>query len=335
MAALLLAGCGGSAAPDPAASATPSVLVGLQRVQRGEAPEWLAGYGSAAPATGGSMTVSIPQPGQVARLAVTPGSVVRSGQLLAVFATDPSAVSAYDQAVTALTAARRQRATTAQLLTQQLATRDQLTQADKAVADAQTALAALRQQGAGQRTRLLTAPFAGVVTTITAAQGDRTQPGAPLLTLARSGSIVATIGLDPALAVRLRPGQAARVWRLDGGTPLAGRVTRVDGLLNPRTRMVDVDLSVPAGAVLPNEALKGEIVTGVAAGWAVPHAAVVTANGPPRVYQVAGGKARAVPVTVRLPGERVDIVEGALDAARPLIVEGAYQVEDGVAVRTR
>ena len=330
-----LAACGGGEPATEPANARTGTLVSLERVVRGGAPDWVTGYGSAAPSVSGTVTISVPQAGQVARIGVTSGGAVRPGQVLAVFATDPSAVSSYQQAVTSVAAARKQRATTAQLLAQQLATRDQLTQADKAVADAQAALAALRQQGAGQPSRTLIAPFAGVVTTVSVAQGDRTQPGAPLMTLARNGSIVATVGLNQAQAVRVRVGQQARISRLDGGPSLPGRVARVDSVLNPKTRQIDVDLSLPAGAVLPNEALRGDVAVGTASGWLVPHRALVTANGPPRVFQVAAGKAHAVNVTLLLPGDPVDVVDGLLDPNRPLIVDGAYQVEDGAAVRTR
>jgi RND family efflux transporter MFP subunit len=309
------------------------VLVGLQRIEQGRITEWVTAYGSAAPAIGGSETISVPQPGQISRLAVTPGSTVRAGQVLAVFTTDPASVSTYQQAVTALAAARKQRTTSAQLLTQQLATRDQLVQADKAVADAQAAITALKRSGAGQPTRTLTAPFGGVVTAVSVAQGARTQAGAPLATLARTGSIVATVGLDLAKAGRVRVGQQAKVARLNGGPPIPGRVLRVDGVLNPKTHLIDVDLSFPAGAVLPNEALRGDIAVGVVAGWIVPHRAVVTANGPTSVFQLVVGKAHLVKVNLLLAGDQVDVVEGPILSNRPLIVDGAYQVQDGQAVR--
>jgi RND family efflux transporter MFP subunit len=326
----LLAGCG-TATPAPAP--TPSVAVGVQKLAQGSAPEWLIAYGSAVPSVNGTQTLSVPQPGQVTGLAVTPGAAVRAGQTLVVFATAPSTVSGYQQALTTLTAARKQRGTTAQLLAQQLATQDQLTQANKAVADAQGALVALRSEGAGQPVRRLVAPFDGVVTVVSVAQGDRTQPGAPLVTVARSGGIVATIGLDPASIGRLQVGQPARILRLNGGPPVAGRVARVDSVLNPRTRLIDTDLAFPAGALLPNEAVRGEIAVGRVSGWLVPHRAVVTAGGPARVFQIAGGKAHAVRVTIRLAGDTVDVVDGAADPNRSLIVDGAYQVQDGDAVR--
>jgi hypothetical protein len=75
------------------------------------------------------------------------------------------------------------------------------------------------------------------------------------------------------------------------------------------------------------------IATGQVAGWVVPHRSVVTAGGPAHVFQVSGGKAVAVPVTVALASDAGDVVSGAIDPRRRLIVDGAYQVSDGAAVR--
>lgn len=329
---LWLAACG-SKQPDPAATPTPTVLVGAIRPTQGSLPALITAYGSVAPSVAGMQTFSEAQPGQIAQLLVASGSSVRAGQPLAVFVTAPSSRSTYEQAVSALVASQKQRASTAQLLSQQLATTDQLTQADKAVSDARTALAALRAEGAGTPRHTIVAPFAGVVTNVAVAQGDRTAAGAAILTLARAGGIVVTVGVDPSLRGSLAAGQPAMLRRLSGGGTLAGRVVRVDGALNATTRLVDVDLTFPAGLLLPGEAMQVGIETGRVGGWVVPHAAVVTTGQKPHVFQIAAGKAKAVPVTVRLSSDKGDVVEGQLDPARPLIVDGAYQVGDGDAVR--
>lgn len=258
---------------------------------------------------------------------------VHAGQHLATFVTAPSSRSGYEQAVSALAAARKQQASTGQLLSQQLATQDQLSQATKAVTDAQAALAALQAEGAGQPVRTIVAPFDGIVTAVAVAQGDRTQAGAAILTVARQGGIVVTVGVDPAERASVAVGQSASLRRLSGGAPMTGQVVRVDSALNPTTRLVDVDLSFPAGSLLPGEGMMVGIRTGQVTGWVVPHRAVVTAGGPARVFQIAGGKARAVPVTVALASDQGDVVLGAIDPVRPLIVSGAYQVSDGDAVR--
>jgi RND family efflux transporter MFP subunit len=326
---LALFGCGPSPAPPP----MPSVLVTVVQPARGSLPNLVTAYGSAEPALDGSETLSVPQPGQVTRLAITPGSAVRKGQPLVVFSVDPMTLSAYQQAVSALSAAQKQRATTAQLLSQQLATRDQLTQADKAVSDAASALNALRQAGGGEAVRTFRAPFDGIVSTIPVAQGDRTQAGAALLTIAKTSAIVATVGVDPAARSSLQVGQSASIERLGGGPPAIGRVLRVDSALNPKTRQINVDLGFSGASFLPGEAVRAAIDIGKVTGWVVPHSAVVTANGKARVYQVVLGKAVAIEVTVGLTGTTSDVVRGPIVANRGLIVDGAYQVTDGGAVR--
>ena len=327
--AIALASCGSAPTPAP----TPSVLVGIAKARRGSLPATVVAYGSVAPALGGTQTFSMPQPGQVTTLLAAPGMAVRAGQQLATFATAPTAQGTYQQAANAVTAARKQQATTAQLFGQQLATQDQLVQANKAVADAQAMLAALRAEGAGQPVRSIVAPFDGVVTAVAVAQGDRTQPDATILTVARTGSIVVTAGIDPADRAGVAAGQAATLKRLSGGMSLVGRVIRVGGALNTQTRLVDVDIGFPVGSLLPGEAMRVAIETRQIPGWVVPHEAVVTAGGPARVFQMVGGKAKAVPVRVALASDEQDVVEGNLDAAKPLIVAGAYQVNDGDAVR--
>lgn len=328
--ALALAACGNSAdAPTPA----PSVLVTVQAPSQGSQARTVTAYGSVAPALNGTQTFSEAQPGQVVQLLVAPGAAVHRGQTLAVFATAPASRSSYAQAVDALNAANKQRATTTQLLSQQLATQDQLVQADKAVADARTALAALRADGAGSARQTLTAPFAGVVTGVTVAQGDRTQPGAALLTVAKAGAIVVSAGIDPSERSKIAVGQPASLVRLSGGAKLLGRLVRVSSALNAKTRMVDVDIAFANGALLPGEAMQVAITTGQVSGWVVPHRAIVTAGGPAHLFQVASGKARAVPVTIMLASDQNDVVSGALNPHRDVIVDGAYQVGDGDAVR--
>lgn len=327
-----LAGCGTPPDADRQ-EGEPSVLVTLARPTRGSLPQEIEAFGAATPATNGTETISMAQPGQITSLAVTPGSAVHAGQTLATFALAPTARSTFLQAQEALLAAQKQRASTAQLLAQQLATRDQLVQADKAVSDARVALAGLRAEGAGQAVQTLRAPFAGVVIAISAAQGDRTLPGAPIMTLARAGGIVVTVGVDPARRAALSVGQPARLAPLAGGAPIMGHVLRIDSTLNPRTRMIDVDLAFPSGVLLPGEGVQAMIATGQVSGWVVPHKAVVTADGPAHLFQAVGGKAKAVPVRVALSSDSGDVVEGALDPARPIIVDGAYQVQDGIAIR--
>jgi RND family efflux transporter MFP subunit len=326
---LLLAGCGAAEdAPD-----SPSVAVTTTTVHQGSRPALVSAYGSAAPSAGGVQTISFAQPGQVTALLVMPGQAVRAGQVLLRFAPAASARASYSQARNAVQAATTARAATAVLLARQLATSDQMAQADRALADARASAAALADEGAAGSLHTVTAPFAGTVATLAVAAGDRTQPDVPLLTLARGGAMVVTAGIDPAAARDVAPGQAVTVQRLAGGAAVAGHVLRVGAALDPKTRLVNIDIAYPAGALLPGEAVRADIATHAVNGWLVPHAAVVTADGPPHLFQDKGGTAQAVPVTVLLSGDDQDVVTGAIDPARPVIVDGAYQVHANDRVR--
>ncbi|MBV8062565.1 MAG: efflux RND transporter periplasmic adaptor subunit [Nevskia sp.] len=194
-----------------------SVQVRTQAAQQGTLPELLDAYGSAAPAVNGSLSLSVQAEGRVMRILVTPGEAVHAGQALLEFRLSAAAGSTYQQAASALKLAQLEQAHTARLLAQRLATADQQAQADKAVSDAQAALAALDQERGGKQQQTITAPFDGVVGAIPVAQGDRVQPGAALATVTRHGGLVVTVGVEPAQRSRLKLGETVQLLPLADG----------------------------------------------------------------------------------------------------------------------
>ena len=114
---------------------------------------------------------------------------------------------------------------------------------------------------------------------------------------------------------------------------LDGQILRVDGVLNPKTRLIDADVSVPAGAVIAGEAFRADITVGQLQGWIVPHDAVLTDDKGAYVFQVAGKTASRVDVTVAGSAGNNDVIDGKLDPQRPLVVEGNYQLSDHATVR--
>lgn len=310
-----------------------SVQVDTLAPKMGSVPDLVTTYGTAAPALDGGMTLSLQQDGRVDAIAVTPGETVRAGERLMTFAASAAASSTFQQAVSALALAKTQRAHTAQLLSQQLATRDQLAQADKAVSDAQATLEALKREGAGNAVQTLAAPFDGIVATIPVAQGDRVQPGTALLNLTRLDGLVVTAGVEPSDRARVHAGQPVHLSRLSGGAAIEGRVLRIDGVLNPKTREVDADVSVPAGAVIAGEAFRADILVGEFEGWVVPHAAVLTDENGAYVFQVAEDKAVRIDVTLVGSDGTNDVVKGPINVSRTLVIAGNYQLDDGMNVR--
>jgi membrane fusion protein (multidrug efflux system) len=300
----------------------------------GSVPDIVTAYGSAAPALDGGMTLSLQQDGRVDVIAVTPGETVRTGERLMDFSASAAASSTFQQAVSALALAKTQRVHMAQLLSQQLATRDQLAQADKAVSDAQATLDALQRDGAGHTTQTLTAPFDGIVAAIPVAQGDHVQPGTPLLNLTRLDGLVVTVGIEASDRAHVHAGQPVQLSRLSDGTAIEGRVLRIDGVLNPKTREIDADISVPSGAVISGEAFRADITVGRLEGWVVPHPAVLIDEKGAYVFQIVDNKAVRIAVTLVGSDGTNDVVKGPINAGRTLVIAGNYQLDDGTKVRS-
>jgi RND family efflux transporter MFP subunit len=309
-----------------------SAAVTTQAVHKGSLPDVISAYGAATPAIDAASTLSIHAEGAVTRLDVTVGTSVRRGQSLLTFTLSPAAVAAYQQARTALDVARGQREHTAELLQRQLATRDQLAQADKSASDARSALDALRkQQGDGASVELV-APVDGMVSSISAAQGDFLQPGAPLLTLARGNGVVVSVGVEMDADHPVAPGDVVTLLPLVNGPAIAGVVKRVAGVLDARTHLQNVDIA-PKSPVISGMGYRADIQVGQWSGWLLPRDALVGDGRTWHVFQVASGKAIEVPVSIVGASDTVTVATGALDATRPLVVVGNTQLEDGMQVR--
>lgn len=310
-----------------------SVAVQVVAPQRGTAPTVVVAYGQAAPAAQSVRSLSLAQPGQVDAVMVTAGQSVKRGQPMVRVVTAPASVASYRQARSALTLAAAQRVHTQRLLSAQLATQDQMASADKALIDAQDQLAALSRDGAGRPSTTLAAPFDGVVASLSVAPGDRPAAAATLLTVAPASALQVSVGVEPGWRSQLRIGQFAQLEPLGGGPVITGRVIRIDSVLNPKTRLLDVDLATAAGAVLSGEAFRAKITIGGARGWLVPHSAVQVEAGQAFLFQVAGTKAARVNVAIVQVGRDTDVVTGPLDPRRSIVAVGGYQLDDGAAIR--
>jgi RND family efflux transporter MFP subunit len=309
-----------------------SVAVTTQPVVQGTLTHNVSGYGTAMPALDAATTLSIQAPGQVTHFLVNAGATVKRGQALLDYALTPAAVATYKQTQSALKLAHDEHNHIQQLLAQQLATRDQLAQADKSLDDAQSAIQALRQQQADAATTVLKAPFDGIVTAIQVVQGDTLSAGAALLTLSRSNGMVIGVGLEPAERDDLKPGARVTLTPMGAGHALHGTVRRVADAIDLRTRLIDVDV-VADGVVMPGAAFRADIDVGTWHGWLIPRDALIGSGDSWHVFQVDHGKAVEVPVTIVGQSATTTAVSGALVAGRPLVIDGSTQLENGMDIR--
>ncbi|WP_321889192.1 efflux RND transporter periplasmic adaptor subunit [Paraburkholderia bannensis] len=326
------------------ADAAPSVAVQTTKAVRESVSQRIVAYGVVATAGANAATVSLPYVARVTRVLVQPGQRVARGAALFIVQADPAAVVALTQAQSSATLARGELARTQALYRDNLATQSQLAAAQKALDDANQAIAAQSASGIAAGAKTVTAPVAGVVAQVSAAPGDQVQAGSALAQLvgANAGDAKTpnvSLGVEAADAALIHPGERVVLHALAASQQsmqAPGQIAMVGASVDAQSQLVDVGASVPlAGtAFLPGTRVRAEIDAQPGTWWSVPRSAVLQDAHGSYVYQVVpGNKAHRVAVTVKVEHGDVYGVDGALDAARPLVASGNYELEEGMAVR--
>lgn len=324
----------GGASPDSADGGA-SVLVQTVSAGRHPIPLTMSVFGDIA--AGKLESESFPQAGQVTRLAVVPGQAVHRGDLLAVMASDPNALVAYEQANSALEFSRHELKRQQELQALQLATQSQVDSAAKAAADAQAALAAQERLNGARGSVALKSPSDGVVVAIPVAQGDRVAAGATIVQVGRTDTLKALLAIEPLRAGELKAGMKVTLLASPDGAPgVDSTIASVQNVVDPKTQMAGAIALLPAAAQarMPVGAhLQGVIELGRRPAWLVPRQAVLVDEQGAYLFQVVKQKARRVAVRKLVETGSAVGVDGALDAALPVVVLGNYELTDGAAVR--
>lgn len=335
-----LAPCAGPARADEPVTASVEAV----RVQRAPISQQVRAYGIVAASSASVTSVNLPYTARVRKVLVLPGQTVARGAPLVVVQADPAAVLAASQASSALTLARGELARTRSLYDDGLATQSQLAAAQKALDDAQQGEAAQRQMGVHGGDVTIAAPFAGVVSQLSALPGDQLQAGATIAQLAATAGTSSrqanvTLGVDPSAAASIHAGDAVVLHGLSTALAHAnpaGQVVVAGASIDPQSQLVNVGANVPLGgtAFIPGTRVSADIATQAGTWWVVPRSAVLRDAKGAYVFQVTPKHAaHRVDVAVRVEsGDRYG-VDGPLNAAEPLVSTGNYELQDGMAVR--
>ena len=320
----------------PGEATTGSVLVQTALPARKPLAETLVLYGEIAQDAGASENVSFARPVLISKLLVSAGQPVQRGQALLEVVTDPNAATTYLQAQSAVEAAQRDFKAQQELASERLTTQAQLGAARKALADAEAALTAQRLLGAAPGAQIVHSTRDGVIANLSAQQGDRVQPGAVVLQLAKSGGKRALLGTEPEDVKRLAPGMVVKLTPVFGGNPVAASIAQVFGVINPQTRLVDVAVRISdaSSQLIPGSKVRGEVTLNATDVWTVPRSAMLEDADGAYLYQVVGGHAKRIKVRVKVENGEQAGVEGDLDPTAPVVMLGNYELTDGAPVRT-
>ena len=325
----------GLVATGVAQAAGVSARVVETRLRQGALPHQIYAYGVVAADPAVEQAIMAPVAANVRAIEVRLGQSVVRGAPLIELAPSPSARAKFAQAKSALRAALAGEARTKALVGEYLATRQDLANEQKAVADARANLKALNAVGAGA-SRILRAPFTATVTALSTRVGSLVQEGSPLLTIAPPSSLVLRVGVTPADAAQLKLGAPATLNPVSGGAggSLHGRVVMRGAVVDPTTGLVPIEISLPPNKLFPGETVRAAITARTVSGIIVPHAALLLdTKGRPYVVQAPNGRAKLVPVVVLNSDNGRDVIAGPLELSAPLVLAGNYQLKAGMRVR--
>ena len=186
--------------------------------------------------------------------------------------------------------------------------------------------------------------MAGLVVSRKVEIGTLVQPGSIAFTLADASSVKALFGVPDVAVPALRPGLALTITTAAPSAPLSGVVTAVSASADAKTRLFDVEVTVPN----PRDQLRvGTIVTVTLPGSparpsvpTVPLSAIVRPPGDASGFAIfvveqqadrAVARLRAIEVGEAI-GDRIAVTRGLRPGER-VVTTGATLVADGQVVQ--
>src|SRR3981081_420359 len=121
-----------------------AAAVKVQDPKRGSIPDLVYAYGTATPTSSATRTESFQRDGRISEIFVEVGDQFKMGDKLLDFGASPAAAVASEQAKTTLTQKQHALERKQQLFKQELATRDDVENADKDLSDAKSTLEMLQ-----------------------------------------------------------------------------------------------------------------------------------------------------------------------------------------------
>jgi membrane fusion protein (multidrug efflux system) len=319
------------------ASADPSALVQTATARQGKLAPEIVAYGTVAADPDFVTSVVVAHEAIVDSIRVRVGETVSQGTALATLTTSPAAAAQFEQAASTARFAAQDVAHARQLYAEQLATKSQLAQAEKADADAKAMLEQQQRIGADRSVTTLKSPDAGVVTDVSATRGQHVTADTTIISLGLRDRLIVNLGLEPGDAAAAPPGAAAMlVAAQDPALSFMGPLAATSAVLDPQTRLVNATVRVPqalARRLLVGMTFVGHIRLAPRDGVIIPHAALQADQDGTFVFVVAHGIAHRRSVSAAFETAKEALIPAHLANGERVVVKGSAGLEDGMAVR--
>ena len=314
----------------------PVATVGVLPLRHGQISQPIIAYGTVFAPASEVRVVSVPFECRVSKVMVTPGQTVAAGEPLIEVEGSLATHLAFEEASNAASAAQRDMELVKRRYEQKLATNSDLYAAQNALKTAEARLQNLQQAGTG-KPRTLSAEATGIVSKIDVQVGQIVPIGNPLVEVAARNRIEVRLGIEPDNVPFLKPGQSVQLLPIDqsDAQPVTGTIRLIDERVDPTDRLVDVMVSLPADTKLLLEGLvSGTMFRESSTGFVVPRNAVLPDDDGYTIFIVKDNHAVKQRVSVLLENDQQAQVTGDnLHEGDPAVVDGNYELEDGMAVQ--
>jgi membrane fusion protein (multidrug efflux system) len=293
-------------------------------------------YGDVVAAPGAIRVVSVPYEIRVRSIMVSERQKISAGDDLLEIEASPNSLLELEQAQNARDIAKQKLGHIRELFALELATNAQILAAQETAGQAALRLESLKRRGVDGK-RVIRSEEAGLIGKVHIQEGAIVPAGNPLVEIIAQDRLEVRLGVEPNDAIRLVPGGTVRLSHVDVPTApeTIGTIRKISRAVNPATRLLDVFVALPRSATyLLGEYIVGRIRTASSYGLIVPRSAVLPEAEGHVLFTVRNGRAAKHNVRILRETDREDQVSGAgLKSGDMAVVEGNYELKDGMAVR--
>jgi membrane fusion protein (multidrug efflux system) len=293
-------------------------------------------FGDVVPAPGAVQVASMPYEIRVNRIMVSTGQKISRGEPLLEVEPSPDTVLQLQQAQNSYEISKQSLDHVKQLFDLKLATNAQILKAQEVFQQASLQLESLKKMGVDEK-RVIRATESGLISYVNVQEGAIVADGKPLVGIIAQNRLEVRLGVEPNNAERLISGQTVTLAYVNEPSKkeVAGKVRKISRAVNTTSRLVDVFVSLPSSCgFLLGEYIKGRIEMASSYGMVVPRSAVLPEGDGHVLFTVSNGHAIRHIVKVLLENDKeVQVSSDGLNQGDMAVVEGNYELKDGMAVR--
>lgn len=318
------------------AQAGPSAEVQTTIAKNGSLAESIVAYGTLQSKPSDTRSIILQHDAVVEDVLVHAGEAVDKDTALFRISPTPMAAAQFAQAESSYVLARKDLARVKRLRAAGLASNDQLSIAEKALADTRAQLRAQKEMGSSQKSVMLKAPFAGVITSIAATSGDQKMAGSVLATIGGRSRLIAQLGLEPEDAMKVeKNAKLTLAFPLDNSSTISGSLTSIGGMIDPQSRLVPA-VATLGGSLTPAPVLGSTMVAHIflpaRKGILVPRSAILEDAEGTYVFVDEGGKAHRKNVKIAAETDQSSLLASGVSEGDKVITGGNAALDEGVPV---